>query len=340
MSPNKYYKMQATISTLYLILVSSSVSGWSFPVHGPRSSTSSSNERLLTEQTTTTTSHQLHNSSSENNNRRSFLHQTLLLSLTTTTICPQQAVALVKGNAPPPKAQHSSSSSTAKKKCSNIEQCQELTDRQLEADRETDLRASTTTPPQIAPGGTRYRDIQVGSDSGDSYSEGTDATAVVAVSKGDSVAVFYKVLKLGKRSYDGLSGEGTVVFSRGYGLEDDETKPGAKSFTFTVGDANIITALSDGIQGMKVGGTRRISILPQKGWEKATKECDGGPGGSGTGGELKTDYVVVPTATMVATEICFDKTKLPFPTTFAEERRMAQRFDQSLIMEVELVSIR
>lgn len=36
-----------------------------------------------------------------------------------------------------------------------------------------------------------------------------------------------------------------------------------------------------------------------KGWEKATQYCDGGPGGSGAGGEIKTDYVLVPTATMV-----------------------------------------
>lgn len=60
-------------------------------------------------------------------------------------------------------------------------------------------------------------------------------------------------------------------------------------------------------------------------------------GGTGSGGTLKTDYVVVPTATMVATEDCFDKTKLPFPTTYGEQRRMAQRFDQSLIMEVKVV---
>eukprot|EP00804_Cyclotella_cryptica_P027212 CCRYP_017181-RC/>CCRYP_017181-RC protein AED:0.31 eAED:0.31 QI:893/1/1/1/0/0/4/1108/101 len=90
---------------------------------------------------------------------------------------------------------------------------------------------------------------------------------------------------------------------------------------------------------MQVGALRRISILPQKGWNKNTKQCDGGPGGSGAGGDLKTDYVVVPTATMVEQEACFDKTKRPFPGTYAQERRMAQRFDQSLIMEVRLVNV-
>ena len=57
------------------------------------------------------------------------------------------------------------------------------------------------------------------------------------------------------------------------------------------------------------------------------------------GGDLKTDYVIVPTATMMDQEGCFDKMKLPFPTTYAQERRMAQRFDQSLIMEVQLVNV-
>ena len=89
----------------------------------------------------------------------------------------------------------------------------------------------------------------------------------------------------------------------------------------------------------QVGALRRISILPQKGWNKNIKQCDGGPGGSGTGGELKTDYVVVPTATMVEQEACYDKSKQPFPQTYAQERRMAQRFDQSLIMEVRLVNV-
>jgi hypothetical protein len=87
------------------------------------------------------------------------------------------------------------------------------------------------------------------------------------------------------------------------------------------------------------GSVRRISILPQFGWRLPGKQCDGGPGGSGAGGELKTDYVVVPTATMVNEETCFDKSKLPFPQRYDQQRRLAQRFDQSLIIEVELVGI-
>ena len=71
------------------------------------------------------------------------------------------------------------------------------------------------------------------------------------------------------------------------------------------GDNQVIRALNDAVPGMAVGGLRRISVTPQNGWEKNTKSCDGGPGGSGAGGDLKTDYVVVPTATMVEQEACF-----------------------------------
>eukprot|EP00980_Cylindrotheca_fusiformis_P006662 scaffold1390_cov138-Cylindrotheca_fusiformis.AAC.65 len=167
-----------------------------------------------------------------------------------------------------------------------------------------------------------------------------DGSGDQEVKDGDEVEIYYRVLKLGKRSYDGLSGEGTVVFSRGYGLEDDENKPGEKSFTTTVGGYSNIVALNESLLGMKVGGLRRFSVVPQKGWEKPTRACDGGPGGFGSGGDLRTDYVVVPTATMVEQEACFDMSKQPFPVSYAQQRRMAQRFDQSLIMEVQLVSIK
>jgi hypothetical protein len=126
---------------------------------------------------------------------------------------------------------------------------------------------------------------------------------------------------------------------KGYGLEDDEDKPGSKSFRATVGGYSNIASLNEALLGMKIGGIRRFSILPQKGWERATALCDGGPGGRGSGGDLRTDYVVVPTATMVQQEACFDTSKQPFPTTYAQQRRMAQRFDQSLIMEVQVAQI-
>ncbi|KAG7371167.1 FKBP-type peptidyl-prolyl cis-trans isomerase [Nitzschia inconspicua] len=233
----------------------------------------------------------------------------------------QPSFALVKGVAPPPP--RSKTGSGDKPKCTNVEECQALAEQ-----REAQLRAEEDVgpPPMVTKGGVKYRDIETG-----------QSEQVVQV--GDNVNLYFKVLKLGKRSYDGLSGEGTVVFSRGYGLEDDEDKPGTKSFQTTVGNTANIAALNEALIGMKLQGIRRFAILPQKGWEKATAACDGGPGGRGAGGDLRTDYVVVPTAQIVEQESCFDKNKLPFPATYAQQRRMAQRFDQSLIMEVQVVDI-
>lgn len=230
---------------------------------------------------------------------------------------PLPALALVKGNAPPPKAKLSE-----RPKCTNVEECQRLAEEKEAQERST---ASQNSIPISSVAGTKYYDIV----------EGTGETAKT----GNEVTVYYKVLKLGKRSYDGLSGEGTVVFSRGYGLEDEENKAREKSFVATLGNPNNIVAINNAVKGMKVGGIRRFSVFPDQGWRKPGQACDGGPGGQGSGGDLKTDYVVVPTATMVAAEACFDTMKLPFPTSYAEQRRMAQRFDQSLIMEVELVHV-
>ena len=229
-------------------------------------------------------------------------------------------LGLIRANAPPPLLR--ALSHTFVRGRSQSEQAYRRDDEQDEQAK------ASAVPAKTAPGGSKYRETE----------EATDESSPVAKT-GDAVSVYYKVLKLGKRSYDGLSGEATVVFSCGYGLEDGEKIPGDSSFRFNIGDATVIASLNDAVPGMRVGSSRRIAILPQMGWRKQGRECDGGPGGSGTGGDLKTDYVVVPTATMVAEEACFDMNKKPFPTAYAQQRRMAQRFDQSLIVEVKLARI-
>ncbi|GKY92043.1 hypothetical protein MPSEU_000175900 [Mayamaea pseudoterrestris] len=260
---------------------------------------------------------------------KQFVHETVAgkIHIAALSLCSSlPSHALVKGNAPPlskPKA--TSSNSDVKKKCTNVEECQELAMQQ--AEREQREALANVTPSLLTAGGTRYRDETVGDSSS------------LPITTNTAVTINYKVLKLGKRSYDGLSGEGTVVFSRGYGLEDDEDKAGSKSYSTIVGSPFNIIALNEALVGMRLGGIRRFVVLPQQGWQKPTKACDGGPGGRGSGGDLKTDYVVVPTATMVAQEACFDTSKQPFPTDYAKQRRMAQRFDQSLIMEVQVVKV-
>ena len=59
-----------------------------------------------------------------------------------------------------------------------------------------EMEASGIKPVTVK--GTRFLELESGRESG------------TVAKEGDAVEVHYKVLKLGKRSYDGLSGEGTV----------------------------------------------------------------------------------------------------------------------------------
>ena len=156
-----------------------------------------------TQQVSTGLSHMTQNDNNEDNTRespmlkrRQMLESMAAVGLALWTTSVQPSYALVKGNAPPPKM--SASGGGDKPKCTNVEECQALAEK-----REQELRESQDQgpPPLVTAVGTRYREIEVGSGN--------------EVKDGDEVQVFFKVLKLGKRSYDGLSGEGTVVFSRG-----------------------------------------------------------------------------------------------------------------------------
>jgi hypothetical protein len=130
---------------------------------------------------------------SQNERRKALGHFVGIAGFALWTSIPGPANALVKGVSPPPKK-----SVGDKPKCTNVEECQALAEQ-----REQELREEVEQgpPPKVTASGLRYRDLEDG---------------IGAVLKdGDDIQLYFKVLKLGKRSYDGLSGEGTVVFSRG-----------------------------------------------------------------------------------------------------------------------------
>lgn len=78
-----------------------------------------------------------------------------------------------------------------------MEECQEMAEKQEMARQQAAIQeAEASGIKPVVVSGTRYLELE----------SGTGAK----VKEGDVVEVFYKVLKLGKRSYDGLSGEGTV----------------------------------------------------------------------------------------------------------------------------------
>ena len=99
--------------------------------------------------------------------------------------------------APPPK---SKASSGDRPKCTSIDECEALGERREKERKEAE---SQGPPPLVTAKGTRYRDVEIGNEKSD------------PIQVGDEVTLYYKILKLGKRSYDGISGEGTVVFSKG-----------------------------------------------------------------------------------------------------------------------------
>ena len=84
---------------------------------------------------------------------------------------------------------------------------------------------------------------------------------------------------------------------------------------------------------MRAGGKRRILVRPERGWFK----------GENCGALDNTDInnlaatFIVPGTKIDARDDCFDLTRVPSPTSYAARRRMGRRFDESLIVEVEVV---
>ena len=179
------YSIMTRLALLFLSICS--VGAWVSPLRQSRQSTVTFPASSL--------------SASSNNDASDNLHDSvrrgvLLGSMFTVASLSTPARALVKGNAPP----SSMKPMSERPKCSNIDECQAMAERK-QLEEEGSLPKGP--PPKVTKAGTRYVDLDVGD-------EGTPSAK-----DGDDVTLYYKVLKLGKRSYDGLSGEGTVVFSRG-----------------------------------------------------------------------------------------------------------------------------
>lgn len=192
---------------------------------------------------------------------------------------PDAASALVKGSAPPkaggPKRQRSS--------CSSIDECQALGDTKAE----TLFAEIDPASIQRTSAGDRFVDLEVG-------------TGKVA-GEGSTAQIRYRVLRLGKRARDGLSGEASPIFSLGYGEDDDKV---GDSLDVVIGSGKVVLALDAGIRGMRAGGRRRINVRPERGWKLPDASCL----------TTYTDVTIVPTTKVQENDACFNSDGIPTPS--------------------------
>lgn len=222
---------------------------------------------------------------------------------TSLVVQPDSARSLVKGSSPPAKG-----AKRERPTCSSVDEC-----RSLGEAREAELFESVNEADiQRTPSGDRFIDLTLG----------TGKTVAV----GDVAQLRFRVLRLGKRSRDGLSGEASTIFSVGFGEDGDaegDTVPVA------IGSSRTVAALDEGLRGMRVGGRRRINVRPERGWKLPNEVCL----------ETFTDVTIVPTSKVQANDSCFNAEVLPTPANFGAKRRMLRRYDETLIVDCELMGI-
>lgn len=229
------------------------------------------------------------------------------------------AEALVKGVAPP----EGYGRGGGKKDLSLTDDGRRITNKQealeIGREREAKLFDKEDGKFEVTEDGERYRDIKVG--------DGEE------VGEGSAVSIKYRVLRLGKRSRDGLSGEASLVFSYGYGEDDDKE---SDMLAITVGESALVPALESAIYGMKEGGKRRIAVRPERGWRKSDANC----GGRDIGKTVDVGTAIgLPGGQVTETESCLDSFRVPGPTTFQAKRKLSRRFDESLLLEVEAIKV-
>ncbi|CAM9825380.1 unnamed protein product, partial [Ectocarpus fasciculatus] len=158
---------------------------------------------------------------------------------------PPPANALVKGNAPPP--------GYNKKRGSGYGNGEPEVTPTADAGPEDGDPSRTFS---VTSSGIRFKDLKIGG--------GGEVKAA------NVVDMRYRVEKLGKRSYDGISGETQSVFSLGYGEDDDKE---GDVLTVPLGSGRLVSAVDEGVLGMRVGGVRRVAVRPERGWKKQDPKC-------------------------------------------------------------------
>ena len=147
--------------------------------------------------------------------------------------------------------------------------------------------------------------------------------------------------RLGTKARDGLTGEGQTIFSYGYGEDDD--KEGDKLAVQLAGN-NLVPGVNDALLGMKPGGRRRVLVRPERGWRELTGACAEGQKSLGLDAAQRTsaqDGNLVFKADIGAAieneNACQNKVSQPQPRTYGQRARFGRRYDESLLVELDLV---
>ena len=252
--------------------------------------------------------------------RREALLSTAAASVLALGSAPLPAAALIKGSAPPPKK-----SGPKERKCKSIDECEALGEAERKAQ-----EANQDTAVFRTVGGDRYRDLKEG--------DGKD------VKNGDAVEIRYRVMRLGPKSNDGLSGEGQTIFSLGYGEDDDKE---GDALPVQLAGKTLVPGVNDALLGMQPGGRRRVLVRPERGWRVQTGACARGEEKGMTDLNELTKRVDAQDGNLVfkadigaAIEnenACQNKEALPQPRSYGAKARFGRRFDESLLVEVDLV---
>mmetsp|Transcript_65155 Transcript_65155/g.108240 ORF Transcript_65155/g.108240 Transcript_65155/m.108240 type:complete len:290 (-) Transcript_65155:188-1057(-) len=210
----------------------------------------------------------------------------------------RRANALIKGSAPPEKM------APKERKCKSIDECEALGEKERAA-----ANAGVDETFERTSGGDRYRDLVVGS-------------GRAAASK-DAVEIRYRVMRLGTKARDGLSGEGQTIFSYGFGEDDDKE---GDTLPVQLTGVSLVPGVNDALLGMKPGGRRRVLVRPERGWKDQTGACANVVFKADIGAAIENENA------------CMVKDKQPMPRSYGGRQRFARRFDESLLVELDLIS--
>ena len=106
-----------------------------------------------------------------------------------------------------------------------------------------------------------------------------------------------------------------------------------------------IPGVGDALVGMQPGGRRRVLVRPERGWRLETGACKEGEqkidlAGAATRNTATESNLVFKADIGAAIEnenACQNKVSMPQPRTYGQKARFGRRFDESLLVELDLV---